>query len=90
MIENISFSLRGYDDYIYWQSEDKKTLRKINKLIQSARRTPFNVEGSPKPLRGDFSGYWSREIDDKNRLIYRVINESQLEIAQCKGHYGDK
>ena len=90
MIENISFSLQGYDDYIYWQTEDKKTLRKINKLIQSARRTPFQGEGNPKPLRGDFSGYWSREIDEKNRLIYRVTNESQLEIVQCKGHYGDK
>ena len=90
MIETIGFSINGYDDYVYWQTEDKKTLRKINKLIQSARRTPFQGEGHPKPLRGDFAGYWRREIDDKNRLIYRIVNSTHLEIVQCRGHYNDK
>ena len=72
------------------QMQDKKTLNKINKLIKSIKREPFGGEGSPKPLKGNLSGFWSREIDNKNRLVYRIVDDERVEIAQCKGHYDDK
>lgn len=77
----------AWDDYLYWQGEDRKTLRKINELIKDIIRHPFNGIGKPEPLRGDFSGFWSRRIDGKNRIIYRVT-EDGIEIASCKTHYG--
>ena len=89
MISSIILSSRGFDDYVYWQTQDRKTLNKINKLIDSAKRTPFEGLGNPKPLRSGFGEFWSRKIDDKNRLIYRVV-DGKLEIAQCRGHYDDK
>ncbi|NAS19015.1 Txe/YoeB family addiction module toxin [Clostridium butyricum] len=79
----------AWDDYLYWQTQDKKTLKRINQLIKDIERNGFEGIGKPEPLKGDFSGYWSRRIDDKNRLIYKIENE-HLKIAQCKTHYGDK
>ena len=76
----------AWDDYIEWQSEDKKTLKRINKLIKDIQKTPFSGIGKPEPLKHDLSGYWSRRIDDYNRLIYKV-EENELKIAQCKTHY---
>ena len=66
--------------------QDKKTLRRINLLIKDAERSPYTGLGKPEPLRGDLSGFWSRRIDEKNRLVYRVSSDF-LEIASCKGHY---
>jgi len=80
---------RGWDDYVYWQTEDKKTLRKINKLITDIERSGYTGIGKPEPLRGDLSGWWSRQIDDKNRIVYR-LKGGHVEISQCRGHYGDK
>ena len=77
---------RAWDDYLYWQSQDKKTLKRINQLIRDTERDPFNGIGKPEPLKGDFSGFWSRRIDEENRLVYRVSNDV-LEILSCKGHY---
>ena len=77
---------KAWDDYLYWQSQDKKTLKRINQLIRDTERDPFNGIGKPEPLRGDLSGFWSRRIDDTNRLVYRV-NGELLEILSCKGHY---
>ena len=80
------WSDEAWEDYLDWQMQDKKTLRRINLLIKDAERNPYTGLGKPEPLRGDLSGFWSRRIDDKNRLIYRFSLDF-LEIASCKGHY---
>ncbi|MBF1685047.1 MAG: Txe/YoeB family addiction module toxin [Selenomonas sp.] len=80
------WSDEAWEDYLDWQMQDKKTLRRINLLIKDAERNPYTGLGKPEPLRGDLSGFWSRRIDDKNRLIYRFSSDF-LEIASCKGHY---
>ena len=77
---------RAWEDYLYWQSQDKKLLRRINELIKDTEREPFSGLGKPEPLRGELTGFWSRRIDDCNRLVYRV-NNGVLEILSCKGHY---
>lgn len=79
----------AWEDYLYWQSQDKKTLKRINQLIQDIERNGYEGIGKPESLRGNLSGWWSRRIDEANRLIYR-INENRLEIAQCRTHYKDK
>lgn len=76
----------AWDDYVSWQQEDKKTLKRVNSLIRDTLRAPFEGIGKPEPLKGDLSGFWSRRIDDANRLVYRVRDDS-LEILSCKGHY---
>lgn len=77
---------RGWNDYLYWQSEDKKTLKKINQLISDIERNGYDGIGKPEPLSGDFSGWWSRRIDDKNRIVYRLTDD-YVEISLCRGHY---
>ena len=79
---------RAWEDYLRWQQLDKKQLKRINELIKAAEREPFSGIGKPEPLRGDLSGFWSRRIDDYNRLVYR-INGGVMEILSCKGHYGN-
>ena len=79
----------AWDDYLYWQSQDKKILKKINNLIKDINRNGYQCEGKPEQLTGNFSGFWSIRIDAKNRLVFRIINRS-IEIAQCRTHYGDK
>lgn len=79
----------AWEDYVYWQTQDKKTLKRINQLLQDISRNGFDGIGKPEPLKGDLLGWWSRRIDDTNRLIYR-INNGIIEIAQCRSHYGDK
>ena len=86
---NKSWDDEAWDDYLYWQTQDKKTLRRINKLIEDIERQPFSGIGKPEPLTGNLSGYWSRKIDDSNRIVYR-IKENRLEIIQCGTHYRDK
>ena len=76
----------SWDDYLYWQNENKKLLKRINLLIRDIERNPFEGLGKPEPLKGNLSGWWSRKIDDANRIVYRVEKDN-LEIAQCKGHY---
>ena len=78
----------AWNDYVYWQQQDKKTLKKSNELVKDTERHPFEGIGKPEPLKGEFSGFWSRRIDDKNRFVYRV-KEEFLEILSCKGHYGE-
>ena len=78
----------AWEDYTYWQTQDKKTLRRINMLLKDIERGNFDGIGKPEPLKGDLSGLWSRRIDDVNRLVYRVVDDV-LEIASCKGHYED-
>lgn len=76
----------AWDDYVEWQAEDKKTVKKINQLIKDIQRTPFTGLGKPEPLKHGLSGYWSRHIDDYNRLVYLVVDK-ELRIVQCKTHY---
>ncbi len=83
---NISFTTRAWEEYCYWQTQDKKTLKRINLLLADIQRNNFVGIGKPEPLKENLSGYWSRRIDDVNRLVYKVNNE-QIEIIQCKGHY---
>ena len=90
MIENVGFSLRGFNEYTGWQIEDKRTLKKINQLIRDIIRNGNEGIGHPEPLKGYLTGYWSREIDDKNRLGYQILDGGRVEIYQCKGHYNDK
>ena len=75
-------------DYIYWQTQDKKNLKRIKNHIEDTERNPFEGIGKPEPLKGDLSGFWSRRIDDTNRFVYR-INNDKLEILSCRGHYED-
>lgn len=77
---------RAWKDYLYWQTHDKRLLNRINELIKDTEREPFTGLGKPEPLRGELSGFWSRRIDDCNRLVYRIHNDV-LEILSCKGHY---
>lgn len=76
----------AWNDYLYWETQDKKTLRRINALIKEIERDNFDGIGKPEPLRGEFSGFWSRRIDETNRLVYRISNGT-IEILSCRGHY---
>lgn len=88
-MSKLTFTEKAFEEYLYWQGQDKKTLRRINALLKEISRTPFEGSAKPEPLRGDLSGLWSRRIDEVNRLVYRVEND-RIEIYQCKGHYDDK
>ena len=79
---------RAWEDYCYWQTQDKKTLKRINNLVKEAQRTPYEGTGKPEPLKNDLSGWWSRRIDEKNRLVYKEENGNII-IAACRGHYED-
>ncbi len=80
---------RAWEEYLYWQSQDKKTLKKINKLIGDIEKNGYQSTGKPEPLSGDFSGYWSIRIDKENRIVFRIYNGC-LEIMMCGSHYRDK
>ena len=86
---NVNFTETGWNDYTYWIGQDKKTIKRINNIIEDIERNGHDGIGKPEPLRNDMSGWWSRRIDDKNRLVYRLTNDDAVEISQCKGHYGD-
>lgn len=84
---NILFSERGWEDYLHWQSRDKRILKKVNLLLQDiCRDDPFDGIGKPEPLKHAFSGYWSRRINDEHRLIYRIV-DGVIEVAQARYHY---
>jgi toxin YoeB len=82
----IVFSKNAWEDYTSWQTEDKKTLKKINSLIKDIERNPYEGIGKPEALKFDLAGLWSRRIDQTNRLVYR-IEENDLQIFACKYHY---
>ena len=82
----IIFSKNAWEEYLSWQNEDKKMLRKINDLIKDIFRTPFTGIGKPEALKFDLTGYWSRRIDREHRLVYQYINDELL-IYSCRYHY---
>ena len=87
-MNNITFTADAWEDYLYWQTQDKKTLKRINQLIQDIGRSAYEGIGKPEPLRGNLSGYWSRRIDDANRLVYR-LHDGVIEIYGLRTHYDE-
>jgi len=88
-MKKVDFSGNAWEDYLYWQTQDKKTLKRINQLIKDIDRNSYEGIGKPEPLSGNLAGFWSRHIDEKNRLLYRVENEV-IAIFELRTHYGDK
>ena len=88
MARSIRFTPAAWDDYTYWQGQDKKTLKRINTLIEAVARDPFTGIGKPEPLMGNMAGYWSRRIDDVHRLVY-TVDDADLDVIACRGHYDD-
>lgn len=86
MNRKLAWTDAAWADYLYWQSQDKKTLKRINKLIEETKRAPFEGIGKPEPLRHNLAGFWSRRIDEANRVVYAVDDE-YLTIISCRYHY---
>ena len=82
----LSWTDEAWDSYVYWQTQDMKTLKRINKLISDVKRSPFDGIGKPEPLKENLSGFWSRRIDDTNRLIY-VVDDTAITVISCRYHY---
>ncbi|MDR2051745.1 MAG: Txe/YoeB family addiction module toxin [Deltaproteobacteria bacterium] len=82
----LSWYSDAWEDYIYWQKHDKKILKKINDLLKDIARNKYTGIGKPEPLKENLVGWWSRRINDEDRLVYRIDEENCL-ILQCKGHY---
>lgn len=85
-MSSIHFYEDAWDEYVDWQSQDRRTVKKLNSLIKEIQRSPFSGKGKPEPLRGNLSGYWSRRIDDYNRLVY-YVEGGAVYIVSCRGHY---
>ena len=87
MNKRFAWTDEAWKDYIYWQTQDKKTLKRINRLLDDIKRNdPFKGIGKPEPLRENLSGFWSRRIDDTNRLVY-AVDEAYITIISCRYHY---
>ncbi|EHJ9984837.1 Txe/YoeB family addiction module toxin [Vibrio parahaemolyticus] len=82
----LSWTNDAWDDYLYWQTQDKKTLKRINKLINDIKRSSFEGIGKPEPLKENLSGFWSRRIDDTNRLVY-AVDDQAITVISCRYHY---
>ncbi|SEI59952.1 toxin YoeB [Allopseudospirillum japonicum] len=82
----LSWTDESWDDYLYWHTQDKKTLKRINKIIKDVKRSPFEGIGKPEPLKESLSGFWSRRIDDTNRLIY-IVDDNAITVISCRYHY---
>lgn len=87
MPSRIIWTLAAWEDYLYWQGQDRKTLKRINRLIEDTARTPFSGIGKPEPLKENLGGFWSRRIDETHRLVYAVEGDD-LAIIACRYHYG--
>jgi toxin YoeB len=85
-MRNVKFTDEAWIGYIYWQTQDRKTLKRINELIKEAQREPFTGIGKPEALKHSLSGFWSRRIDETNRLVYEAT-EDDLVIVSCRYHY---
>ncbi|GMM70749.1 Txe/YoeB family addiction module toxin [Alteromonas gracilis] len=82
----LSWTDEAWNSYVYWQTQDKKTLKRINKLISDVKRSPFDGIGKPESLKENLSGFWSRRIDDTNRLIY-AVDDTAITVISCRYHY---
>jgi toxin YoeB len=80
------FTELSWDDYLFWQKNDKQKLKRINELLKDISRSPYEVIGKPETLRFNYAGFWSRRINDEHRLIYRVV-EDEIQVAKCRFHY---
>ena len=85
-MRKLAWGSKAWQDYLYWQVQDKKTLKRINRLIQDTLSHPFEGIGKPEPLKKNLSGFWSRRIDETNRLIY-AVDDNYLTIISCRYHY---
>ncbi len=85
-MSKIVFSEQAFEEYLYWQVQDRKVLKRINLLLKDISRDPFSGLGKPEGLKENLSGLWSRRIDDRHRLVYRVVDD-KIEVYQCRGHY---
>ena len=85
-MSKIVFSEQAFEEYLYWQVQDRKVLKRINLLLKDISHDPFSGLGKPEGLKENLSGLWSRRIDDRHRLVYRVVDD-KIEVYQCKGHY---
>ncbi len=86
MIEILAWTHEAWADYLYWQQQDRKTLRRINRLVRETLREPFSGIGKPEPLKENLAGFWSRRIDETNRLVY-AVDAARLTIISCRYHY---
>lgn len=86
MSRTLAWTDTAWDDYLYWQEQDKKTLKRINKLVAEIKRSPFEGIGKPEALRETLSGFWSRRIDESHRLVY-AVDEFRITVISCRYHY---
>ena len=84
----MQWDIDAWNDYVYWQTQDRKTLKRITLLIKDISRSPFEGLGKPEPLKGTLTGFWIRRIDEENRLVY-VVEEKVIILISCRGHYED-
>ena len=87
-IRVIQWDFDAWEDYLYWQGQDKKILKRINQLVKDICRTPFEGIGKPEPLKGNLTGFWSRRVDEEHRLVY-AVEDSAVVVISCRGHYDD-
>ena len=86
MTRLLAWTNDAWADYVYWQGQDKKTLKRINKLITDTKRSPFEGIGKPESLKENLSGFWSRRVDESNRLVY-AVNDNHITVISCRYHY---
>jgi len=86
MPKNIVFTPKGWEDYLYWQTQGSKTIKRVNLLLKDIVRGGYEGNGKPEPLKHEYQGFWSRRIDEQNRLVYRIEAE-QIFIVSCRSHY---
>ena len=84
----LSWTIVAWNDYLYWQGQDKRTLRRINRLVDDVLRSPFSGVGRPEALKGNLAGFWSRRIDERHRLVY-AIDDQRVTVISCRYHYDD-
>ncbi|MEI6728432.1 MAG: Txe/YoeB family addiction module toxin [bacterium] len=83
---SVGFDKNGWEDYCHWKNQDKKTIKKIDELIKELFKNPFVGIGKPEPLKQNLTGFWSRRIDEKNRVVYK-IEKNNVTVIRCRGHY---
>jgi len=86
MNKRLTFMGEGFEEYLYWQTQDRKTLKRINQLFQDIDRNGYEGIGKPEPLKHEYQGWWSRRIDDEHRLLYR-IEGNEIQVIACRFHY---